>query len=521
MLIFFKKIRFIHIFWALFYCLVFFVLLKNSLASLDPDLGWHLKVGQEIAGTYQVPRASLYNYSYTGQWVDHEWLADFSFFEIYSHFNYLTLAIISGLIITLLFILLNISSGRKIQSSLAGIISIAGLQLLGLFAALPYFGVRIQIIVPLFIFAELMIIRKYDKWKKTIYLIWLIPLFFVWSNLHGSFLLGIFILFAWVAVRWFEKTFLFKGEKNNLVEPDSVFNKRQLLIFLGFALLVFLATLLTPYKLELYSFLAGYQNTAYLSYLKEWRSQFAYPLNSLELSYIFSVSVLIFYYFYFLIFKKNKKIDFWDTFLALLFIFLGFKSRRHLPLFITATFAPSIVALTILISSAVNRLQWYLKSRLIMNLLKFSAAFYLIVLISSQINNIQIFSNPFSYFSLNYPYDALNYLKSNPEYVSGNIFNNYDWGGYLVWNYPEKQIFIDGRFPQMKFAGHTLLEEYLVFFDSDKIIEQKLLDYRISLVLIANKKENGALSRYLELNKNWKLVYSDPVSLCFYRSILP
>lgn len=40
-----------------------------------------------------------------------------------------------------------------------------------------------------------------------------------------------------------------------------------------------------------------------------------------------------------------------------------------------------------------------------------------------------------------YPAAALSALRSS----SGVVLNEYDWGGYLIWNVPERPVFIDGR----------------------------------------------------------------------------
>ncbi|HYY54265.1 MAG TPA: hypothetical protein VFA01_02695, partial [Candidatus Dormibacteraeota bacterium] len=40
-----------------------------------------------------------------------------------------------------------------------------------------------------------------------------------------------------------------------------------------------------------------------------------------------------------------------------------------------------------------------------------------------------------------YPVVALAALRSSPR----EMLNEYDWGGYLIWNAPEHPVFIDGR----------------------------------------------------------------------------
>ena len=40
-----------------------------------------------------------------------------------------------------------------------------------------------------------------------------------------------------------------------------------------------------------------------------------------------------------------------------------------------------------------------------------------------------------------YPVVAVAALRS----THGNLLNEYDWGGYLIWRVPERRVFIDGR----------------------------------------------------------------------------
>ena len=108
MRIFFKKINWKILFLMLFYILAFLLLLRSSYSYLDPDLGWHLKAGEEIVLNKDVPRENFYNYTFTGSWVDHEWLSDWASFKVYSNFGYLSLSLIFSLIIVFSLIILSI-----------------------------------------------------------------------------------------------------------------------------------------------------------------------------------------------------------------------------------------------------------------------------------------------------------------------------------------------------------------------------------------------------------------------------
>jgi hypothetical protein len=120
------------------------------------------------------------------------------------------------------------------------------------------------------------------------------------------------------------------------------------------------------------------------------------------------------------------------------------------------------------------------------------------------------------------------------------MFNHYGWGGFIIWTWPKKQIFIDGRFPAYPVNGRTFLEEYYDFFDKDKV-EQKLDQYDIGVVLLEkrgkinfswidkyvfsinakmiNSKKNELLE-YLSDSSQWSQVYADEISIIYVKNSL-
>ena len=45
--------------------------------------------------------------------------------------------------------------------------------------------------------------------------------------------------------------------------------------------------------------------------------------------------------------------------------------------------------------------------------------------------------------SNDFPVNAINYLRHDP--VPGPLYNNLNWGGFLMWYLPELPVSIDGR----------------------------------------------------------------------------
>jgi hypothetical protein len=51
----------------------------------DPDLWWHLKVGEVVWNTHAIPRTDTFSFTTNGHaWTAHEWLAQLSIYAAYS-----------------------------------------------------------------------------------------------------------------------------------------------------------------------------------------------------------------------------------------------------------------------------------------------------------------------------------------------------------------------------------------------------------------------------------------------------
>jgi len=294
-------------------------------------------------------------------------------------------------------------------------------------------------------------------------------------------------------------------------------------LFGGLSLII---TLFTPYRQELYSFLSGYGNTAYLAHIQEWLSQFSYPFVYWQLIYLAIVAVALILYFM----NNRKNINLWTIFLTIFFFILSFRSRRHFPLL----FVTSFVFLINVYSQT-----WGTKMWKVNNWLRGYILVCLVTAISWQWLAIDLKCRPITSFNKDYPVQATEFLKSNPQYLDVNILNEYVWGGYLIWVYPEKQLFIDGRLPQTEFAGHTFIEEYLEFFEKDANITEKLLKYNIGLVLIKSHdreikpkkweklifgfrdddfRNRNYLREYLLNSSDWRTIYGDQTATIYLKN---
>jgi hypothetical protein len=132
-------------------------------------------------------------------------------------------------------------------------------------------------------------------------------------------------------------------------------------------------------------------------------------------------------------------------------------------------------------------------------------------------------------------------LRENPP--KGNVFSDYGWGGYLIWNYPEKKVFIDGRMATWKWEANIptesnyIMKDYVDFVSGRKDIDEDLKKFNVEVVLwpvhppvsssfvveawIKNgifKKEVPFFdpNRYF-VEKGWEVIYKDNVSSIYRR----
>jgi len=545
-----KKIKFIKLLTILFYTLFFVIILKNSLSYLDPDFGWHLKVGEEIYMSKEVPNINHYNYVFSDSdnfWVDHEWLSNLLIYLSYNNLGYLAINIIFALIFLSILIIINNFLIKNLDNNHKLILPLFIIEVFALKGVMPHSGIRIQEISWLFLLLILIITycfeKKKNNWKI---LLWLIPLIYLWANLHASFLLGIVILFLYLIVKITEKIILkYKNKFTAFITKtfhfENILEKKDLFIYSIIFLLSSLTTLLTPYGIKLFEFLYVYgDNTAYLKKIAEWLPQFSYPFMYWQLFYIgitLSIWLIIFVY------NKNKErykkiLTPWNCALNLLFLILAIKSKRHFPLF----FIISLPTLIYFIYTDFKNLLNFgkIKNKLTNILIKIFLIITIILVILSISLKINFRTNAFTSFCYKYPCQAVNFLKDNQEkYVSYNLFNNYTWGGYLIYVYPEKKLFIDGRLPQKTLKNHSYIEEYYLFTSSEKeIIERKIQEYNIKLFLLSKPEKikikfldklifrlkesdfkDSALLIFLENNPDWIKAYEDEISVIYEKNI--
>jgi len=108
------------------------------------------------------------------------------------------------------------------------------------------------------------------------------------------------------------------------------------------------------------------------------------------------------------------------------------------------------------------------------------------------------------------PVKAVDFIKTN--HLSGRMFNEYVYGGYLIWAAPEQPVFIDGRADVFEWTG--VFEEYEQWMSLQNDPHALLDKYGIAFCLLDRQ---SSMANVLPLLHDWKLAYSDNNSVIFTR----
>jgi hypothetical protein len=97
---------------------------------------------------------------------------------------------------------------------------------------------------------------------------------------------------------------------------------------------------------------------------------------------------------------------------------------------------------------------------------------------------------------------AVTYLKTHR--CEGNLFNDFNYGGYLIWKLPEYQVYIDGRMqawnnPQ----GVKYYDIYEQVFKDPAVRKTIFKQYNITCVLIEDGSERQAFIQQL-IAQGWQ-----------------
>jgi len=405
--------------------------------NTDPDMYWHISLGEQILRTHELPKLDTFSYTMQGyNWVDHEWLPEIGIYLLYSHNLWLIAVVLAALITFVPFATYLVrykSLPMLLLTALAGLVVITYLSPRPQVFSFLFFFILIEILITVYI----------EKTKKISFLFLLPILFFFWANIHAGFFTGLATLGLFV----FSSLVL---SRNNIL-------KRKENLW-GFAILLIcsIVVLINPYGARLYKevFLVSFSPNV-TKYIGEWIS----PLYTGGMRIAFFVGTFMAIV---LIYRKKLPLHLVLTSVLLGIFFL--KSSKAGVYFILSAVPLLAIGCEIIWQEAIQsrpNKQFSTRERLIGVIL---AVFALGAVLSGLIITTVKIKAPYE------PEAITRFMKKQVEMKEKIvIFNTYSWGGYFIYNLPEVKVFVDGRMPHWRDrSGYSAMGEYVdVFYKED------------------------------------------------------
>ena len=461
-------------------CLGTTIFVFDSGSIADPDIWWHLRNAEVLVQTHSVVHQDLYSFSAAGsRWINEAWLGELPYYFAWQWGG------ITGVYLVML---------GEVELILLGVFALAYLQSgnvkaafcaswLAVWLATVSFGPRTLLAGWICLVAELLILAQYRRGKD---LTWLLPpLFVLWANLHGSWLIGIALFGMFCA------SGLLQGEWGRLQARRWTPAQMRKLALVGSLSVAGLFLNPYTYHLVFYPFNLAFQQKLNINHVDEWMSLDFHGVRGKILFGMLAATIVLG-----LVRKRRWSVD------ELAFTIIGFYAAVTYSRFL---FLAAIV-LTPILAKELDFLPPYRRE---IDKIGVNVALILAILAGCTWR----FPTPELLMRdtvRRYPVTALSYLQNfHPE---GRVFNDCLWGGYLIWNARNIPVFIDSRIDIFEYNG--VFADYLDAIGIKNTLE--VLDkYSIRYVLY---KQQSPVAYLLMRNPGWKVLYQDGTTVLLERS---
>lgn len=519
------------------FSLLLIVFLTYSNKVDDLDFWWHLKQGQLIYETRGIPEKDYFAYTtyipetiskigkgevaptelpaentnwYWPTTIKRNWLSHLIFYLVYLLGGFIGIGILKSTIFVFTYLVLYLTMLKRGAGYLSSFLVLCLVAYIGI----DFNYTRPQIFSFLLFSCTLYILYDFRKGGKGIYFLPLIML--IWANLHGGFILGVLLIFT------FSFTELLKYLLKNRfgILKISSLNKGELKR-LGLVLCIsILASLINPngYKPFLFPFI---QERSLFTTIEEYHRPMLYEYHA----YWFMLIIVI---IFIIILIKMKRLDLTELFLLVILTLPSLKSIRYIIFFALG----SGVFLAHSMTHVGIQLKGWNPFKKLLDKPKFSrinmksflplllAVLSLIALIKISISGEVL---NFDMREKRYPSGAVEFIQKNN--IPGNMFNLYNWGGYLVWHlYPDYKVFFYGQaLNETAFFHYNQILKASNGTDPNMPLWKRLLTaYNVNFILTSAVSSSGNIIPLVDMlyeSSDWELIYADGKSMIFLKAI--
>lgn len=484
----------VFLIWALVVPIGFSGRLINS----DGDLARHLRLGRLMFGQGGLLRQDVFSHTAAGKpFLAFEWGSEVVYAAAERIGGLAMVAIVAGLVLALTFALLaRFMVRRGGDPFLAYLVSMAAAVLTaGHWLARPHLFTLLLVVVLLDLLD-----REPPRrlWPYA-------PLFVLWANLHGGFSYGLILIGAFLTGDLLEGWSAGPGT----ARAERLASARQRALALGVALV---STLANPHGIALLVHVGGFfGQSSILRQTNEFQSPDFHTING-KLFLLVLLGVIA-------VFAWSRRRPSWPWLLVILGnTAMALVSQRNIELFALA--ALPLVALHV--DAEWRRLPILGRARAVFqreyqgNYSGLAAGVVAGLLIGlgavhGRVAGIQLVENQFDRHV--FPVAAAE--RGRAAHLTGPIFNQFTWGGWLLHEWPEMPVFIDGGTDHY---GEALFNQYIQVWNLDPGWRDVLEKWKIRWVLVDPRSR---LAYQLVREPGWGVWYCDSVAALLERPAAP
>ena len=459
----------------------------TKLSVLDPDMWWHLSVGDWIVHNHAFPHDGIFSRTAAHRpWMAYSWGYEVLLSRFYDWFSFIGMGLFGTLLTTAVaiavFVMLYRISRRFWASLGLSIGAYAGF----LFNIAPrpvFFSVILFTITVTLLFEA-------QRTGRAQLLYWLPLVFLVWANFHIQFLYGLAV------VGWFAGVNLVQYLAVRIRIHPAFIESPSIPVLPPFAVLAccIFATCVGPYSFHLYfQAIAISQSKIMYRMIRELQAlSFTYSSQYVEL--LLAVAA-------FFAIGWKRKVDPFKLGLLIFASVFAFRTWRDAWLLCVTAVAviADFPAAEDEPEQALQPSGWA------------AVAVASILLLFLTVRNTDFTTRGLDRFiSQEYPVDAVNFLRRNP--VGGPIYNSFDWGGFLIFYLPQYPVSIDGR---TDLYGDAIDEQYYATQEADPSFEKDPILNESGVVLT---KKKYPITQMLMLDRRFRVIYSDDLAVILARN---
>ena len=458
----------------------------KKISVLDPDMWWHLSVGDWIVHNRSFPHRGIFSHTAANRpWMAYSWGYEVLLSRAYNWFSFVGMGLFgSALTIAVavaIFVMLYRLSGRFWAAWSLSIVVCAAF--LFNIAPRPLFFSVVLFTITLTLLFEAQQTRRVKR------LYWLPLVFVIWANIHIQFIYGLAVLGLFAGINLLQRIATSLRMYPDFLQSSTIPAGQPFAVLACCAL----AACVGPYSYHLYpqAFVISQSKIMYKMIIE---------LQALSFDYFNQYVELLLTAAAFFALGWQKKIDPFKLALLIFASIFAFRTWRD------AWFICVVAAAVIVDFPAPEKKREPIR---LSGWATVIAASILLLFLAARNSDFNMRGLD-RLISSEYPVDAVNFLRRNP--VGGPLYNSFDWGGFLIFYMPQYPVSIDGR---TDLYGDAMDEQYYATQEAEPSYRSDPVLNEAGVVILKSKYP---ITQTLLGDRRFRLIYRDNLAVVLARN---